>query len=486
MTLVKDIIDTIVIPFTHICNQSFSTGIFPSAMKTAKVIPIYKSGDKHQFTNYRPISLLSQFSKILEKLFVTRLDSFIEKHQLLSSHQYGFRTNRSTMMAATELVEAISTNTENGEYTVGVFIDLKKAFDTINHEILLNKMERYGIRGVAQAWLKSYLKDRQQFVHMNNIDSNLQKISHGVPQGSVLGPKLFIMYINDLCNVMTQLKCVLFADDTSLYASGTDLGQLLQVVERELQILKDWFDVNKLSLNLTKTKYLIFTNKKINSPVKLSINMIEIERVYEYKFLGLTIDNKLNWKPHIDNLKNKISKSIAILYKMKHIVNKNSLYILYCSLILPYLTYCVEVWGNTYKTTTKPIYMLQKKAIRIINHSDYLSPTNPLFIKTKALKFEDLVELNTAVIMFKAYKNILPTCMQELFKKRESKYALRGTCIYEKGSANSNLKGRCLSVKGVNLWNSLDNDLKMCTNINKFKRIFKNKVLNKYSTIGNA
>ena len=280
-----------------------------------------------------------------------------------------------------------------------------------------------------------------------------------------------------------MLKCVLFADDTSLHSSGRDLGQLLQSVESELEILKKWFDVNKLSLNLTKTKYIIFSNRKFNTPVKLSINKVEIERVYEHTFLGLIIDNRLSWKPHIDKTKTKISKSIAILYKIKHTVNKNSLHILYCSLILPYLTYCVEVWGNTYKTIIKPIYMLQKKAIWIVNQSDYLSPTNPLFIQTKTLKLEDLVDFNTAKIMYKAHNNILPPSMQELFKARESRYALRGTCIFKKGSANTNTKGRCISVKGVNLWNNLDKELKMCTTITKFKRMYKNKLLNKYKTI---
>ncbi len=157
MTLIKNIIDTIIIPFTYICSQSLSTGIFPRQMKTAKVIPIFKNGDRHQFSNYRPISLLSQFSKILEKLFVVRLDKFIEKHNLLSDHQYGFRANRSTSLAVMKLVEQISMATDNKEYTVGVFIDLSKAFDTIDHQLLLKKMERYGVRRIALEWLKSCL-----------------------------------------------------------------------------------------------------------------------------------------------------------------------------------------------------------------------------------------------------------------------------------------------------------------------------------------
>jgi hypothetical protein len=480
MMLVKNIVDCIVTPFTYICNQSFLTGIFPNTMKTAKVIPIFKSGDSHQFTNYRPISLLSQFSKILEKLFVERLDNFIEKHHLLSDHQYGFRCNMSTSMAVMELVEGISTAIDNREYTVGVFIDLKKAFDTIDHGILLEKMERYGVRGIAHNWLKSYLDDRDQYVHMYNVDSDLQKVTHGVPQGSVLGPKLFIMYINDLCDVSKLLKCVLFADDTSLYCSGKDIEQLLDKVENELTILKKWFDINKLSLNLKKTKFIIFGNKKINEQAKLKINDVEIERVNENTFLGTIIDNKLNWKPQINNIKSKISKTIAILYKIKNILNQNSLYILYCSLILPYITYCVEVWGNAYKTNINQIFLLQKKAIRIINHANYCATTNPLFIKLHALKFEDLAVLRTAVVMYKAHHRTLPHCIQELFGARDGHYQLRGAHMFRSAGARTDTKSRCISVKGINIWNKLDCELKTCNSIKKFKRNFKTKVIERY------
>ena len=483
MSIIKSIIDTIAAPFTHICNISFLTGIFPTQMKIAKVIPIHKSGDKHSFTNYRPISLLSQFSKIIEKLFATRLDSFVDKHQLLSNHQYGFRSGRSTSMAVMEVVEALSSGIENKEYAVGVFIDLKKAFDTIDHRILLQKMERYGIRGVASEWLKSYLQERQQYVHIKNTNSDTQKVTHGVPQGSVLGPKLFIIYINDICTALKSLKCVLFADDTSLYSTGKDLDQLINTVKGELEALKKWFDANKLSLNLSKTKYMIFSNKKINNDVKLTINDMEIERVYDIKFLGVIIDSKLNWKAHVGNVKSKISKTIAILYKIKDFINNNSLYTLYCSLILPYLNYCVEVWGNTYKTIIKPIVTIQKKAIRIINKADYLAATNPLFICKNALKFEDLVKINTAVFMYKVHNKTVPVCIQEQFKHRETQYDLRGTCVLEKKGARTKTQSRCISVIGVNLWNSLDKEQKLCTSIKRFKTLFKTKVLNRYKTI---
>ena len=421
MMLVKHIIHCIVKPLTYICNLSFQTGIFRNSMKTAKVIPIYKNGDRHSFTNYRPISLLPQFSKILEKLFVCRLDTFIEKHNILCDQQYGFRENRSTSMAVMSLTEQIATAINNKEYTAGVFIDLKKAFDTIHHEQLLMKLKYYGIRGVAHSWLKSYLEDRFQYVQINNEKSNMQKVKCGVPQGSVLGPKLFILYINDICKVSELLNFVLFADDTNLFCHGKNLNELLKTMEGELNRLKIWFDINKLSLNINKTKLMIFGNQKIDDEITLRINNVPIERVYEYKFLGVIIDHRLSWKSHINLVKRKMSKTTAIIYRSREILNQNSLYLLYCSLIIPYMTYCVEIWGNTYRTNLNPIFILQKRVIRTIKKVDYYEPTNPLFINLFTLKFWDIVDLQTLLILYKAHNNLLPTCLQSLFEIKENK-----------------------------------------------------------------
>ena len=213
MSLVKRVFESLVEPFVHICNLSFNTGTLPDNMKIAKVVPLYKSGSKNVFNNYRPVSLLPQFSKILEKLFNNRLDSFITKYDILSKSQYGFRSNRSTSMALVELLEKITNSIDDKKITVGVFIDLKKAFDTIDHKLLLKKMEFYGIRGIVLKWVKSYLANRKQYVCMNSSRSDLLQIRCGVPQGSILGPKFFILYINDICNCSNILQFILFADE---------------------------------------------------------------------------------------------------------------------------------------------------------------------------------------------------------------------------------------------------------------------------------
>lgn len=234
MSMVKNMIECVVKPLTHICNQSLKTGVFPRKMKTAKVIPIYKAGNRDELSNYRPVSLLPQFSKILEKIFYDRLDT---KHNILCDQQYGFRTNRTSTFALMEFVEGITTSIENKEYAIGVFFDIKKAFNTVDHDLLLKELQRYGIRGVALSWVSSYLENRHQFVLINNYKSQLQKVTCGVPQGSVLGPLLFILYINNICEVSKTLKTIVFADDTNLLCCGKNLEQPLGTVERELKKL---------------------------------------------------------------------------------------------------------------------------------------------------------------------------------------------------------------------------------------------------------
>ena len=480
MALVKDTIEGLVRPLTYIFNLSIKTGIFPDQMKIAKVIPLYKAGEKDQLSNYRPVSLLPQFSKILEKLFVKRLDSFIEKHSILSDNQYGFRTNHSTGLALMKFMDELTTAIDKKQYTVGLFIDLKKAFDTIDHVKLLEKMCKYGVRGVAHSWLCSYLSNRWQYVSLDKTDSELLKVKCGVPQGSVLGPKLFILYLNDLCMVSKSLNSILFADDTNFFCSGINLNEIVTTVENEMKQVKKWFDVNKLSLNASKTKYMIFANREISNEVKLRIEDTEIERVLEMKFLGVIIDHKLSWKMHIKHVQSKISKSIAILYKMRDLLNYHALYIVYCSIVVPYLTYCLEIWGNAYQTYTHPIIILQKRAVRVITKSKHREPSNGLFIKLRTLKFKDLVNYKIALIMYKVYNNLLPVIILNMFKKRECIYEFRGKCMMEKIKTRTNTKVQCTVVNGVNLWNNLDQELKMCGTTHKFKRLFKSRAIENY------
>lgn len=480
MCTVKNIIESIARPLTYICNQSLQTGVFPDKMKIAKVIPIYKTGDKHIPNNYRPISLLPQFSKILEKMFFIRLDDFIAKHSILCEQQYGFRADRSTSFAIIEFIEKVINAIDRKQYAVGIFLDLKKAFDTVDHKLLIKKLQRYGIRGIAQTWISSYLENRKQYVEIQNNKSQLLQVTCGVPQGSVLGPLLFNLYINNICEVSQIVETILFADDTNLLCCGENLEKLLETMEKEVSRMKIWFDENKLTLNLSKTKFIIFGNRLADTNKKLMINGIELERVSEIKFLGVVIDSKLSWKPHIKYIKTKISKSLAILNKAKELLNQASLSMLYSSFILPYMTYCVEVWGNTYKTNIYPISILQKRAIRIIHKAPYREPTNPLFIKLKILKFKDLIDYKIIQIVFRAHNNQLPRNIQELFQLRENTYNFRGISMFSKPLIRTNSKLHCITTQGVILWNNSNNDLKLCKNLLQLKFLFKKRILDGY------
>ena len=291
MYILKKIVNQVVDPFLHICNLSFNKGIFPDAMKVAKVIPIHKSGEKNVFNNYRPVSILSQFSKILERLFCNRLENYIEKNKILNDSQYGFRNHRSTAMAIIDLIEYVTTALDKKKHVMGIFIDLKKAFDTIDHEILMKKLYHYGLRGISQTWIQSYLSQRKQFVEYDEVKSSCKDIVCGIPQGSILGPKLFILYINDICNVSTLLKYVLFADDTNLLYEHENYETLCMNVDNELSRLNEWFSINKLSLNVKKTNFMVFGNKHINETLKIRINNEDIVKVSETKFLGIYIEN---------------------------------------------------------------------------------------------------------------------------------------------------------------------------------------------------
>ena len=375
MFISKEIILEISPLLKHVFNRSLAEGIFPNVLKKAKVIPIFKSGDKSLAENYRPLSLLPQISKIFEKLIKSRISNFLNKFNILNDDQYGFRKNLSTADALSDVLESVNTNLENLENCAIVSIDLRKAFDTLDHDILINKLYIYGIRGIALKLIKSYLSDRIQFVRYNNTDSYYNYIKCGVPQGSVLGPLLFILYINDLPNISDTFKSVLFADDTTLIFSNTSILELKNNIQFNINKLYDWLNVNKLSLNISKTNVLLFNirNKNININMDLNINNIKVKQVSEIKFLGVIIDCKLNWKLQLNYVSSKLSRTIAILHKVKNKLNMKSLILLYNALFLSHLNYCSNIWGNTFKSSLKNIFILQKRAIKCIcnTHSMY-------------------------------------------------------------------------------------------------------------------
>lgn len=482
MNIVKKIVHEISKPLSYICDLSLSSGVFPQSMKTAKVIPLFKSGDKHNYSNYRPVSVLSQFSKILEKLFYKRLINFVDKNNILTESQYGFRSNRSTSSALIELIDNITRAIDEKEITVGIFIDLKKAFDTIDHKLLIKKLEYYGVRGVASSWIESYLFNRQQYVKFNGTNSIFSKVLCGVPQGSILGPLLFILYINDLCNVSEFIKFILFADDTNLFMSGKDIQLLSETLNRELIELNIWFKVNKLSLNVKKTNFIVFSKSCINNQCSINIAGEEIEQVTSTKFLGVIIDEKLTWKNHILHVKQKLSKCISIIYRSGFVIDQSALYILYCSLFLPYLSYCLEVWGLTYKSNTECIVLLQKKVIRIIAKVNKFAETTSIFKNLGILKFRDLVKLKVGIFMYKVNRLLMPVNILSIFTKHgpDERYTLRSIGKFKTNYVRTTLRSHTLSVTGTNFFNGLSDKIRLSKNVGQFKKYLKRSLLEQY------
>jgi hypothetical protein len=278
-----------------------------------------------------------------------RMISFINFHNLLYTYQFGFRKNYSTNMAASILCDKILNSIDNGQIVVGVFLDFQKAFDTVNHSILLKKLYKYGFRGTAYKWLDSYLCSRYQFVSYHNVDSMHLKVTHGVPQGSILGPLLFLLYINDIVHVSDVLIPIIYADDTNVFINGSSMQQIAQLMNYELQKIHTWLNTNKLSLNISKTQYIIFKTKikKIDSYDDIKIDGNVIDRVESAKFVGLILDSELKWHSHVQHVKKKIAKGIGVICKARKVFNRQTLLLLYNSFVLPYLSYCNVIWGNS-------------------------------------------------------------------------------------------------------------------------------------------
>ena len=335
--------------------------LFPDDLKIAKVTPIYKGGDNSDVSYYRPISVLPCFSKILEHLMYNRLYKYLKENNIVYEKQFGFQSGYSTNDAIVQLVDKIFDSFEKEQFTLGVFIDFSKAFDTVDHSILLKKLKFYGITDKNIVWFESYLSNRKQYIEIaENSKTDLKYVTCGVPQGSILGPLLFLVYVNDLSNASRLLDLIMFADDTNLFFNHKDIKHLFTVVNNELVNIKDWFTANKLPLNVEKIKYSFFhePSKKDDIPLhlpKLIINNYEIQRRESIKFFGVLLDQHLTWKEHIKLTENKITKNIGISYKARPYLDKRALLCLYYSYIHSYLNYATTAWSSTSRTYLKKL-----------------------------------------------------------------------------------------------------------------------------------
>jgi hypothetical protein len=451
-------------PVSILTNKSLLEGTVPDQLKIAKIKPIYKSKENDLFSNYRPISLLPALSKIVEKVMYNRIYNFFEHSDLFYESQYGFRKKHSTTQAVLEFISHTVEALENKKSTLSVFLDLSKAFDTINHKILLEKLNFYGVRGIAYDWIKSYLENRTHYVDYLGTTSEHKPITCGVPQGSILGPLLFIIYINDLNHSLTLSKSILFADDTTIFQSSDNIKELYSNMNKDLAKLGDWFRANKLSLNVSKSNYILFTNIHIPDihTFVLKMGKDKIEKKKSVKSLGIIIDEKLTWNEHIKVCKTKISNSVYAINRVKHLIPRKYIRTLYFTMVYPYLTYGIPLWGSTYDTHKKKLVLMQKRMIRIIEGAKYNEHTNPLFCKTGILKMDDIYKVETLKLVFKYLNNELPTPLRNLFTPN--------TAIYERQTrqhsdlhvkkCRTTIAAQSISGRGPQLWNVLPNSLK--------------------------
>lgn len=455
---------------SHLINLSLLSGVFPTKLKTSVIRPIYKKGDKTLLNNYRPIALIPILSKVFERVVYIRILNFIEKHSILTPDQNGFRKNKSTSLAAFNIVNNILENVDNRLSTVGVFFDMSRAFDFVSHELLLWKCERYGIRGRPLEWLHSYLTNRSQYVEINSVNTTTQEEEFvkssikynkvGVPQGSILGPLLFILYINDITQI-TNCRCSLFADDIAIVIPDNFTDNYNNKINLNIDKIVTWLRDNNLEINVLKTKYIQFGNRGTK---KLDLNVRyknePITETDSIKFLGIQLDRWFTWKEHIENLCSKISRFVYPLWRLPKICNLTTALKAYHGYVASNLRYGILLWGNSVHTSS--IFIAQKRCIRALYGVSPHTSCKPLFKDLKLLTL-------TSIYIFEVC--VFVRTHMHLFEKKgeKCKFATRypdRLCLPPSRTA---MRSRNAYHMCVTIYNKIPNKFKNLT-LNKFKK----------------
>lgn len=480
--LVKSVKHIIIPTLVKLINASIIEKKYPDCLKTAKVIPIFKAGSTSDSNNYRPISLLSTFNKIFEKKIQADLVKFIEKNDILYEKQYGFRKYHSTIDALISTHDYIIEQKRKKTKIIGIFIDLKKAFDSIDNSILLQKLENYGISGPYNMLLKSYLTNRKIYTNINDVSSNKMEINYGVPQGSVLGPILFNLYINDIKSIAKKYEINLFADDTSLFITAKTYRELETKANIALKELNNWLSANRLTLNVQKTHYIDFSTKK-DSEISLKISDKQIERVKETKYLGIILQENLKWEKQISSIITKLNKQIPLYYALKTIFSVEKLNTVYKALSLSLINYGIELYGRKNTIWLKQLQKTQNRLLKILLSKPRISSTNSIHKVLKILKVKDLADVRNSLVIHKFIHQ--KENLNETYKELKSNNDIhsrntrnRDTTIHI--TANFNLYQNKVIEEASLIWNSLNQNIRSINTRTKFKLFIENTKIENY------
>ena len=482
-TILKSIYPSIMQALIIIFNKSLSLGEFPDNMKIAIVKPLHKGKSKVEMNNYRPVSLLPVISKILEKIVNNRLIKFLTKNKVLYEGQYGFRRLRSTSDTILDLTGNILDGFDKGMITLGLFLDMTKAFDSIKHETLFRKLEIYGVRGIALDWIRSYLTNRSIQVNYNGTLSEKHNVDFGTPQGSVLGPLLYIILANDMPRCLRFCNSVIFADDTTIFITGKNLRFLFRKLNEDLKRLSNWFDSNSLTLNSEKSNYILFRtkNKKIDYNGKVTIDGNEISRVSNTKFLGVFLDEHLDWNIHVKTLLNKLAVGNYSLNMSKNMLSTYTKRLLYMSNVQSHINYAISSWGPMLtKANLKKIQVMQNKAIRALFNLKTRERLKPYFKKANLLMVEDQIKLSLLNIFFRYVNDTLPIRIVNLFEIIRHERNTRNQYQLTTPQHTLQIYNNSFLGRAPGCWLRLANDLKNKTNSKAFSKSFRIHVLEGY------
>ncbi|KAG6443424.1 hypothetical protein O3G_MSEX002874 [Manduca sexta] len=464
------------VPLLTTCiNKCLEQGSFPSNLKIAKVVPIYKSGTKSDPSNYRPISVLPVLSKIFEKVIYTRLEVFLKSIKFLYPKQYGFRPRSNTLSATIDLITKLKNRIDQKQLALGVFIDLKKAFDTISPAILLRKLSTIGIKDKALEIFTSYLENRKQVVRIGKYQSTPNTISYGVPQGSILGPLLFLIYINNISQIGLKGDISLYANDTTIFYFGHSIDAMLPIIQSDLNVLNNWFQSNLLTINIAKTSYVIFApkNKKINDNIQLKINDKLIQRKSNEKYLGIILDNHLSWKPHIEKITSKLTSQVGVLHHLAKCLPRKAQYIIYNSLVKPHIDYLIEIWGTAVKSNLQKLQTKQNKLIKILLNYKLRTPTEKIYEDTKIMNVAQTHTYYTCILIHKILKKEIHTSLTFTKKTQVQKIKLRNANCLVTRAPRTNYGKKNIEYEGIQIYNKLPADVKDAKTILSFKKRLK-------------